>query len=152
MSAVVRRLRVSDAVDLQGSCFPEQTLDAVQAYAEWCLRQMETGRLLRLVAEVDGHAVANAQLTLQGDQAEIGSLVVAPTYRRQGIGRQLLRALIAEAEGRGVGILVLAADVQERWLRAWYEREGFVHIGEHLLPRDERVSVLHMQLGDREVE
>lgn len=152
MSTVVRPLRASDAVDLQRSCFPEQALDAVQAYADWCLRQMEQGRLLRLVAEVDGYAVANGQLTLQGDQAEIGSLVVAPTYRRRGIGRQLLRALIAEGQRYGSRALVLAADVQEPWLRAWYEREGFVHAGEHLLPRGEHVSVLQMQLGDREVK
>jgi ribosomal-protein-alanine N-acetyltransferase len=148
LSAVVRRLRASDAVDLRESCFPTQALDAVQAYTGWCLRQMEKGRLLRLVAEVNGHAVANGQLTLQGDRAEIGSLIVAPAHRRRGIGRQLLRALVAEAQRHGTRTLVLAAGVQEPWLRAWYEREGFAYAGEHLLPRGERVSVLQMQLGE----
>jgi GNAT superfamily N-acetyltransferase len=147
---VVRPLRASDAVDLQQDCFPDQPLDAVQAYADWCLRQMEMGRLLRLVAEVNGRTVGNGQLTLQGDQAEIGSLVVAPAYRRNGIGRQLLWALIAEAHRRGSHALVLAVSVREPWLRAWYEREGFVHSGERVLPRGERVWVLHMQLSDKE--
>jgi ribosomal-protein-alanine N-acetyltransferase len=149
LSAVVRRLRAADAVDLQGNCFPEQPLGAVQTYVDWCLRQMEKERLVRLVAEVDGYTVANGQLTLQGDQAEIGSLIVAPAYRGRGVGRQLLRALIAEAQRRGIRTLVLAASAQEPWLRAWYEREGFVYAGERLLPRGERVSVLQMQLGDK---
>jgi GNAT superfamily N-acetyltransferase len=148
LRAVVRRLRASDAADLQRGCYPDQSLDMVQAYADWCLRQMEVGRLVRLVVEVGGRAVANGQLTLQGEQAEIGSLVVAPAYRRRGIGGQLLRALIAKARRHGVCSLVLAASVEEPWLRAWYEREGFGHARERVLPREERVWVLHMALQE----
>jgi GNAT superfamily N-acetyltransferase len=143
---VVRRLRACDAADLQRGCYPDQPLEAVQAYVDWCLRQMEKGRLVRLVAEVDARAVANGQLTFQGAQAEIGSLIVSPPYRRRGIGRQLLRALIAEARRQGIRSLVIAACVEEPWLRAWYEREGFAHTGEHVLPREEHVWVLQMVL------
>lgn len=107
---------------------------------------MAKGRLVRLVAEVDGRAVANGQLTLHGAQAEIGSLIVAAPYRSRGIGRQLLRALVAEARQQRVGSIVLTASVKEPWLRAWYEREGFACAGERLLPRKERVWVLRMPL------
>jgi N-acetylglutamate synthase-like GNAT family acetyltransferase len=146
LKIVVRGLRADDAADLQRGCYPDQPLEAVQAYAHWCLRQMEQGRLVRLVAEVDGRAVGNAQLTLQGPQAEVGSLIVAPLYRQRGIGRQLLRALVAEARRQGVRSLVLTASVEEPWLRAWYEREGFACSGERALPREERVWMLNMVL------
>jgi len=145
---VVRRLRAADALDLQRGCYSDQSLEEVQAYAGWCLRQMESGRLVRLVAEVDGCVIANGQLTLQGEQAEIGSLIVAPWYRRRGIGGQLLQALIVEARRHGIRSLVLAASVEEPWLRAWYEREGFSHAWERALPRDERVWVLDMALQE----
>ena len=146
MKVVVRRLRASDAVDLHAGCYPDQPLEAVQAYTDWCLRQMGRGRLVRLVAEVDGHVVANGQLTHQGAQAEIGSLIVAPSYRRSGIGRRLLRALVAEGRRQGMRSIVLTASVAEPWLRSWYEREGFACVGERVLPAEEHVWVLHMAL------
>jgi ribosomal protein S18 acetylase RimI-like enzyme len=143
---VVRRLCAADAADLQRSCYPDQPLDAVQDYADWCVVQMEGGQLVRLVVEVDGRAVANGQLTLQGAQAEIGSLIVASRYRSRGIGRQLLRALVTEARRQGIHSLVLTVSVLAPSLRAWYEREGFACLGERTLPRDERVWVMEMRL------
>jgi N-acetylglutamate synthase-like GNAT family acetyltransferase len=146
VKVVVRRLRAADAADLGRSCYPDQPLKAVQDYADWCVAQMERGLLVRLVVEVDGRVVANGQLTLQGAQAEIGSLVVGSRYRSKGIGRQLLRALVAEARRQGIPSLVLTVSVLAPAVRAWYEREGFACTGERTLPRDERVWVMEMPL------
>ncbi len=51
-----------------------------------------------LVAEADGQIVGMGQIKhLRGCQ-ELGSLVVLPAYRHQGIAGQLIRALEAQAE------------------------------------------------------
>jgi len=100
--------------------------------------------MVRLVVELDGQVVANGQLTLGRHTGEIGSLVVAPSCRRRGIGRVLLDALIERARRRGVRVLEIAARADASWVRAWYERQGFVLVEERVLPRDERVVLLRM--------
>ena len=74
---VLRPVRLSDAEDLQRHCLPEQPLADVQRYLQWCLAQIEKGRMVRLVAEVDGQVIGGGQLTIHRCDAEIGSLVVA---------------------------------------------------------------------------
>jgi ribosomal protein S18 acetylase RimI-like enzyme len=120
--------------------------------------------LVRLVAEVEGEAIANGQLSLVGPsvqrgsvvqalgrRAEIGSLVVAPGHRRRGIGRALLRALVGAADARGAPEVEIWVDAQARWVRAWYEREGFAPAGERVLPGPERVVVLRRPAGGGDV-
>ena len=51
-----------------------------------------------LVAEVDGEVVGVGQIKHHPGCQELGSLVVLPEYRRQGIAAQLIAALEAEAE------------------------------------------------------
>jgi len=137
---------LADAADLHGNCFPEQTLDEVEDYLRWCLTQQAKGRIVRLVAQVDGQAVANGQLTIQRNQGEIGSLVVAPAYRRRGIGTALIGALIEEARRHQVQAVEITARLDAAWVQAWYQRLGFVCIDEHDFG-DERVAVLRIALA-----
>ena len=58
----IRQLRTTDAPDLHHNCFSDQTLREVQDYVDWCLAQQAQGRLVPLVVEVEGHAVASGQL------------------------------------------------------------------------------------------
>ena len=120
----IRPARLPDAADLHGNCFPEQSAEDVRDYLCWCLTQAEKGRLARLVAEVDECVVGSGQLTIFRRVGEIGSLVVAPAYRRRGIGTALLGALIDVAKHL-VDEIEIGADVGAPWLRAWYERQGF---------------------------
>lgn len=143
-SVIVRTARLADAVGLHRNCTPDQPLDDIRAYLEWCLVQVSKGRMVRLVAELDGEVVANGQLTFDGHSGEIGSLVVAPSCRQRGIGRVLLEALIEQARRRGVCVLEIAAHAEASWVRAWYERQGFVPVEERVLPRDECVVLLRM--------
>ena len=122
---VLRPARIKDAEALWQNCFSENTLDQTREYLAWCLRQVEKGRVVRLVAEADGQAVANAQLTLRRDRAEIGSLVVAEGYRRRGIATALVAALTEEARKRGVRRLEIGARASEPAVIALYRRWGF---------------------------
>ena len=142
----VRRLRTTDALDLHHNCFSDQSLREVQDYVDWCLAELEQGRLVPLVVEVEGQAVASGQLALRCYGAEIGSLVVAPTHRRQGIGTAIIRALLKQARQHDIQTLEISANVDPPWIRAWYERLGFTFQREHDYP-DERVAILTMNLA-----
>jgi ribosomal protein S18 acetylase RimI-like enzyme len=133
---LIRPARLKDAEALQRHCYAEANLDDVRDYLAWCLRQAKKGRILRLVAEVDGQAVGNAQLTVWGQVGEIGSLVVAEAHRQHGVARKLLAALIAEARRRGLVALELSASEEQPAILAFYQRMGFRRIQD----RESRLS------------
>lgn len=138
----VRRAQATDAADLCRNCFPEQTLPEVENYLSWCLSRAVRGRLVRLVVEVEGQVVASGQLAIHRGRGEIASLVVAPAYRRQGMGTALLQALMTEARQRQVEVLEMMAHAEASWVLAWYQRCGFEPVQRRVLPPDEPVVVL----------
>jgi len=134
---------MEDAEALWCNCFSQGTLAETREYLAWCLRQMEKGRLVRLVAEANGQAVANAQLTLWRDRAEIGSLIVAEGYRQQGIASALVAALTVEARQRGAQRLEIGVQASEPGLIALYRRWGF--------KPDREIELPHLSGGNRVV-
>lgn len=125
MNATIRPARLDDAEALHRHCYPEQDSEAVRDYLAWCLRQVPKGRLVRLVAEVGGQAVGNAQLTVWGRVGEIGSLVVGEAFRRRGLARRLTEALIAEAQRRGLAELEIGVSERQPAILAFYKSLGF---------------------------
>ena len=125
---LIRPARLDDAEALQRHCYPEAQFDDVRDYLTWCLRQAKKGRILRLVAEVNGQAVGNVQLTMWEQVGEIGSLVVAEAHRQHGVARKLMAALIAEARRRGLVALELSASEEQPAILAFYQRMGFRRI------------------------
>ncbi|MCR4405892.1 MAG: GNAT family N-acetyltransferase [Anaerolineae bacterium] len=121
-----RPARPADALALQRHCFPTQSVEEVASYLNWCLRQAESGRLVRLVAEANGEAIANAQLTLHGEIAEIGSLVVAENYRGCGIGTALITTLLEAARMHGAQAVEIGVQPDNEDACALYTRLGFV--------------------------
>lgn len=128
MEAIIRAARLDDAGALQRHCYPDHALEDVQDYLAWCLRQAEKGRIVRLVAQVGGEAVGNAQLTVWGQEGEIGSLVVGQSYRRRGLATQLLTELIAEAARRELAALEISVCECQPAILAFYERLGFQRV------------------------
>ena len=124
--AVIRRLCEGDAGALQHACYPDIPLEDVQDYVTWCLHPSRQSWIIRLVAEVDGEVVANAQLTVWGTSGEIGSVVVADAYRRQGLARQLITALMAEAQARGVAELEIWVRQDQPAIEGFYQQMGFL--------------------------
>jgi ribosomal protein S18 acetylase RimI-like enzyme len=125
MEINLRPARLEDAGALHESCYPEADAEDVCFYLAWSLRQVQRGHMVRLVAEVDGRVVGNAQLTLWGSEGEIGSIVVAESHRRQGLARRLIAALLAEARDRGLAALEIGVRRNQPHLQAFYESLGF---------------------------
>jgi ribosomal protein S18 acetylase RimI-like enzyme len=123
--SIIRAACLDDAEALHRHCYPEHTPGDVRDYLAWCLRQAEKGKIVRLVAEIEGQVVGNAQLTIRGQDGEIGSLVVARDFRRQGLARRLLTELIAEAKRRGLATLEIGADESQPGILAFYQGLGF---------------------------
>jgi len=125
MAITLRPARREDAAALHASCYPDADPEDVDFYLAWSLRQVQKGRMVRLVAEVDGRVVGNAQLTVWGSEGEIGSIVVAESHRRQGLARRLIAALVAEAHARELDALEIGVHRDKPHLRAFYESLGF---------------------------
>jgi GNAT superfamily N-acetyltransferase len=74
------------------------------------------------VADDAGNAIGTAVLTIHGAVGWIGTIWVAPTARRSGIGSDLTQATIDAAEAAGCRTLLLVATDAGRPM---YERLGF---------------------------
>lgn len=82
-----------------------------------------------LVAEQDGAVVASAGLLTIGETAQIVTVGVLPAARRQGIGEQLVQALVTEADRRRAGEVLLEVRIDNAAARKLYEKLGFQVIG-----------------------
>ena len=65
---------------------------------------------------------------LAGD-VEVLSVGVLPQWRRRGVGRALIGAVVAKAERDGLGSIVLEVATENTAARALYAAFGFVQVG-----------------------
>ncbi len=88
---------------------------------------------LALVAELDGEVVGHVMISgaiLHSDAADraivmLSPLAVDPAHQRQGVGGELVRAVVALADERGEPLVVLEGSAK------YYSRFGFVHSTPH---------------------
>ena len=80
------------------------------------------------LAYADSKCIGTARLvTLQGNLGRIGRMAVLPGYRGQGIGRQLLEALLKTSQSQGIKKVELHAQVT---VIPFYEQFGFIAQGD----------------------
>jgi ribosomal-protein-alanine N-acetyltransferase len=83
-----------------------------------------------LVAETAGHELlGTGGLLIIGETAQILTVGVLPAARRQGVGRLLVRALIAEARRRRATEVLLEVRIDNDAARGLYQEEGFTVLG-----------------------
>jgi ribosomal protein S18 acetylase RimI-like enzyme len=140
---IIRPARLDDAEALHRHCYPEYPFEDVRDYLAWCLQRSERGQILRLVAEVEGQVVGNVQLTVWGQDGEVGSLVVSEGFRQRGLARRLVTAAMDEAKQRGLVSLEISAHDGEAAIVAFYERLGFHRVRTRPVPQPTKSGLSH---------
>jgi len=99
----------------------------------WSLRsitsELHNGLSLWIVAEQDGTVAGYVGSQSVLGEADMMNLAVAPTFRRQGIGRKLVETLIERLKEKGTHILVLEVRASNEPAIALYHALGFVQVG-----------------------
>lgn len=94
-----------------------------------CLGMLSLPGVWLVIASLDGQDVGFALARATLDEAELLLLATRPAARRRGVAGALLRAIVAEAQGRGVVRLHLEVRAGNDAVRL-YRREGFEKVGE----------------------
>jgi ribosomal-protein-alanine N-acetyltransferase len=87
-----------------------------------CLAATDAGGVLR------GYAAG----TIVADEAEVLNLAVAPAFRRRGVARALLAALLDALEARGARSLFLEVRASNSAALALYRAFGFRELGRRI--------------------
>ncbi|SEP58604.1 mycothiol synthase [Microlunatus flavus] len=90
--------------DLIAAAAASDGVPALNEAGVLALRHPHRGGTRHLVAAVDGDAVGYGQLASDGT----GQVVVGPSYRRRGVGRRLVAALLEQAARQGLPLRVWA--------------------------------------------
>jgi RimJ/RimL family protein N-acetyltransferase len=103
--------------------------------AEWMpkmLSNLEKDLLFFLVAEVNKKLVASSDIhILSGDEKHVGVLgiVVKAGFRDLGIGTEMMKTLVEQAEALGLKVLTLHVFATNKLAVHVYEKVGFVQTG-----------------------
>jgi ribosomal-protein-alanine N-acetyltransferase len=125
------RLRPMRLADLPAVLVLEEQLFAPDTWTAAMYRD-ELARLdtrYYLVADDDDRVVGYGGLIAYPDEAHIATIGVAPDRQGQGIGAQLLDALLAEADARRSPVVLLEVRADNELAQGLYRRRGFVEIG-----------------------
>lgn len=114
-------------------------LDAIAALEEQCfsspwprelfVRQMADGRHVLLCALLDGRVAGYAGFEYVLDEGYIGNVAVDAAFRRRGLGRGLIDAMVRKAGELGLAFLTLEVRAGNEPARALYTGRGFQTVG-----------------------
>ncbi len=94
-----------------------------------CLGVLAMPGVRLTLASVDDRPAGFAMVRSVADEAELLLLAVDPACRRRGIGKALLRAVIAEAQAGGIADLHLEVRADNEAVKL-YAGQGFAKVGE----------------------
>lgn len=114
---------VAQIAELERLCFSAP-------WSENAVRGELTNPLSLWVVAVDGQKVAGyvGSQSVMGE-ADMMNLAVAPEFRRNGIGKQLVEHLITQLHNNGVSSLTLEVRASNDAARNLYENLGFAQVG-----------------------
>lgn len=91
---------------------------------EWEAAHSDVARVYVVRAGAAG-VIAYCAVWIVFDELHINNLAVLPAWRRRGVGRALLEAVLAEARRLGAARATLEVRASNQAARALYERAGF---------------------------
>jgi [ribosomal protein S18]-alanine N-acetyltransferase len=127
---VTARLRPMRLADLDAVLALEDELFAPDTWTRAMYRDelARTDTRYYLVAEDEGTVVGYAGLIAYDDEAHVATIGVATGRQGEGIGAQLLDALLAEADRRSP-VVLLEVRADNELAQGLYRRRGFTEIG-----------------------
>ena len=99
----------------------------------WSLRsitsELSNPLSLWIVAEENGTVTGYVGSQSVLGEADMMNLAVAPTFRRQGVGRKLVQTLVEQLNKKGSHILILEVRASNEPAISLYNELGFVQVG-----------------------
>lgn len=83
-------------------------------------------RAVHFLAFIAGRAVGTARVVFNGKQAKVGRMAVLKSFRKKGVGRELLEQSLKLAWKKGVKSIILHAQVP---VVGFYGKRGFQCVG-----------------------
>ena len=101
-----------------------------------------------LVEEHDGAPAGYAVLQVVGDEAYLSNLMIAPPFRRRGLGARMLQKVIMWAASNGAQRVMLDVDTANLPAITLYRKMGFEFIERRAqsYPRGEDAFIMRRQL------
>lgn len=127
-AVTIRRMRIADVDVLLPH---EREMFGTEAWTRRGYREEladTVNRYYVIAQDDDGTVLGSAGVMVLGATAQIMTVGVLPPARRRGIGRLLLRHLVAEAVRRGAEEVLLEVRVDNAAARDLYLDEGFVEL------------------------
>lgn len=125
MTEIVRLTKehLPAVAELERQCFPEP-------WSEHALELFLEGNAFAVVSVSEtGTILGYGSMLFVPDEGQLVNLAVLSSARRQGIGKQILLALIEEAKTRGTKTISLEVRVSNAAAIALYEHLGFRSVG-----------------------
>lgn len=132
---------LDEVLEIERECFPFPWSE------ETFREELELKDSVYIVARLRGRVVGYAGIKFYQRQGHITTIAVAPRWRGNQIGEQLLLALLEIAKDRKVKSVVLEVNPSNLPARKLYEKYGFKEIG--LIPgyyRNEGADAIIMRL------
>ena len=99
------------------------------SYTSYVYELVENSRALYIVAQLGMELVGYCGMWIIFDEGHITTVAVDPDYRRKGVGRQLIEALIQMGTAQGVKRFTLEVRVSNLNAQSLYKAMGFQSVG-----------------------
>jgi ribosomal-protein-alanine N-acetyltransferase len=117
---------VPAVLEIDRASFPNPWPENAYLYE---LRENRAAHLLVLEHAPTGAVVGVVGYWLVVDEAHISTIAIHPGWRRRGLGRMLLAAMLCDAQARGAISATLEVRVGNRGARRMYAEFGFREVG-----------------------
>jgi ribosomal protein S18 acetylase RimI-like enzyme len=121
----LRQVTLNDAAQLQESCWPNWSIEAVRDLLQRVEGISRRNRGLGIVAYNEADILGYGQLTVWPRTTEISDLIVTPGYRSHGIGTAIILHLIDKVRAWHLPQVEIGVALNNPRALALYQRLGF---------------------------